>query len=67
MSVFEKLEASLHTACKEALESYHPDTLIIFSNQSGQEPSNPYIVLDIMFNEQKGRTQTSTRADTVHG
>lgn len=67
MSIFEKLEVSLHTACEEALESYHPNTLIIFSNQSGQEPSNPYIVLDVLFNEQIGRTQTSTRADPVYG
>ena len=67
MSIFEKLEVHLHTACEEALESCHPDTCIIFSNQSGQEPSNPYIVLDILFNEQIGRTQTATRADPVYG
>lgn len=67
MSIYEQLEESLYDSCEAVLADYYPDTPIIFTHVNGPEPSNPYIAMQIMFVEQIGRTQTSTRADAVYG
>lgn len=66
MSIYEQLEDSLYASCEAALSEYYPTAPILFTNQGGQEPSVPYVSIQIVFAEQMGRTQTATRADPIY-
>lgn len=63
MSIYKDVRSALRLGTLKILEEEFPTTQVIFSHLNGEEPSDPYVVIQIITEDQVGRTQYSTFAD----
>lgn len=63
------LKKSLYSPIKKIVETEFPNTTVIHSHQSGNEPTGTYVVINPILKSQIGRTSYSTTAsdvETIH-
>ncbi len=68
MAAYNDIRKAVRRAVIQSLIEYFPDTAsqnagIIFSHVNGNEPVNPYVVINVLGIEQIGKHSTSTLAD----
>lgn len=69
MAVYSDVRKAIRRATIQSLIEYFPTTqeqndLIFFSHTNGSEPSQPYVVINILGIEQQGKHMTSTLANS---
>lgn len=68
MDIYSEVRKAIRKGSIKALENYFPTSTeqnsgIIFSHQSGAEPSTPYVVINILGLTQIGEAEQSTRTN----
>ena len=65
MSIYSSIRTALRLGTIESLkQSGYTNTLVIYSHQNGTEPTDSYVVIQVVNIKQTGRTEESTLTDS---
>lgn len=63
MSIYSDVRTAVRSGVLKVFEGVSPAVEVIYSHLNGTEPPNPYVVVQIVNVQQKGRVQTATFTD----